>query len=761
MADCGRAAHEGGYVTRPYPRHVGAGYIPAHACGWAYLVRAGERPPRSQEIHVRRLPLLLLLTIPIAALNLCMFGEALQGALPARAPAAASDLDRVPRMAVIVLDGVDFHLAKEYMDAGALPNLAALAEDGAFLPLLSEIPPESPVALASMLTGVGPGRHHIFDFVLRGPRNKPENGMTRVRRSRLVGRVPVRPPLVTSRLAFPTFSERVWEAGYSVLALRQPLLFPVKERAGARMTSGLGTPDLAGSAGFYTIYSNRLVFEPGYTIFGGLRVPLEGDTNSQVYDTYILGTQDPSLGPAADGGNQRTRLPLRFERAREDGKAGVRIHLQGRSQFVAEGERSDFFSMTHMLNTIPARAVPGVVRMEVLSLDPLEIMADPAQIDPRDAYFPMSTPTELGDELWRLDGPFETMGWQEQTFALNDRFQSDAGFLRDMLQDLDRGTVTLLREMRRVREGHTKAPRLVFYTFTATDRACHGFWRYRDPGHPAHATSTELAGTDPILTVFQKADAIIGRVRAELDEGDTLIVASDHGFQTWRWGVHVNQWLVDNGYMTLRKDAARKGLGPFFTFADADDAVDWSKTRAFALGLGQIYVNLEGRDKTGIVEPSEKRALMLELKQKLEALKNPYLTGEEEDGVGPKAIRSVLLLEDVYTFGPSGAPRHVPDLQLGFERGYRISWQTALLGGMGRSGHVFERNAVPWSGDHCSTDRVLVPGVLFSNRKIKPLENEERYTVRDIAATVMKHFGLDLAPLEGESQPVRFVGDDR
>lgn len=743
------------------PRPFGDERSPTvRACVGEVLERRLPRPRAGRtlgprETSVRRLPLLLLLTLPIAALNLCMFSEALQGALPARAPAAAGDLERLPRMVVIVLDGVDFHLAQAYMDAGKLPNLAALAKGGTYQPLLSEIPPESPVALASMLTGVGPGRHHIFDFVLRGAGNVPENGMTRIKRARFIGRVPVRQPLVSSRLAFPTFSERVWEAGYSVLALRQPLLFPVKERPGARMTSGLGTPDLAGSAGFYTIYSNRLIFKPGYTIFGGLRVPLEGDGNSQIYDTYILGTQDPSLGPAANGGNQRTRLPLRFERATENGKAGVRITLQGQTQFVAEGERSDFFSMTFLLNTIPARTVPSVVRMEVRSVEPLEVLADPAQIDPRDAYFPISAPESLGAELWRLDGPFETMGWQEQTFALNDRFQSDAGFLRDMLQDLDRGAVTLLREMRRVREGHTKTPRLVFYTFTATDRACHCFWRYRDPGHPAHASATELAGTDPILTVFEKADAIVGRVRAELEAGDTLIVASDHGFQTWRWGVHVNQWLVDHGYMTLKKDAERKGLGPFFMFADADDAVDWSKTKAFALGLGQIYINLAGRDETGIVPLAEKRALMLELKTKLEALTNPYLTGNEADGVGAKAIRSVKILEDVYRFGPGGAPDHVPDLQLGFEKGYRISWQTALLGGMGRSGHVFERNTVPWSGDHCSTDRELVPGVLFSNRKIAPA-GAEPYTVRDIAATVMRHFGIDLAPLEGESQPLPF-----
>ncbi len=710
---------------------------------------------------MRRLPLFLAVLLPLAVLNLCMFREALQGSLPAREPAAAKDLDRIPRMVVLVFDGVDFRLAQEYIAAGKMPHLEDLAATGAFHSLRSEVPPESPVALASMLTGVNPGRHQIYDFVFRGPRNRPANGMVAVERARLIGRVPVRAPRVTSRLSFPTFTDRVWEAGYSVLSLRQPLLFPVQDRPGARMTSGLGTPDIAGSAGFYTIYSNRLRFEPGYTIFGGMRIPLEGAAGAPAYETWLPGPQDPSLGPAPNGGNQRAHIPMRFERATENGKLGVRVTLSGHTQFVGAGERSDFFSVTFLLNTIPRRAVPGVVRMEVRGLNPLEVLVDPVQIDPRDAYFPISTPASMGAALWLLDGPFETVGWQEQTFALNDRFQDDKGFLRDLLQDMDRGVVTLMREMRRVREGHTKSPRLVFYTFTATDRACHGFWRYRDKGHPEHDPNAQLAGTDPIGTVFERMDEIVGRVRTTLDDDDTLMIVSDHGFMTWRWEVHVNQWLVDNGYLTLTQDAERKSLGPFFTFAEGQDAVDWTKTRAFALGLGQIYINLEGRDETGIVKASEKRALMLEIQQKLEALTNPYLTEVDKDGIGPKAVHEVLILEDVYTFGPGGPAPHVPDLQIGFEEGYRISWQTALLGGMGSKGHVFAKNRVPWSGDHCSTSCSLVPGILFVNKKVPAAPEGQPYTVRDVAATVMRHFGIDLAPLHGESRPIPIEGARR
>ena len=688
-----------------------------------------------------------------------MFGEAVRGGMPVREPAPAADAQGVPRIVVLVFDGVDHRLAREYMDAGDLPALAALARDGSFHPLRSENPPESPVALASMLTGVGPGRHRIFDFVLRGSGNRAENGMMDVVRARfLAGRIPIRAPKVTSRLAAPTFSERVWRAGYSVLSLREALLFPVPNRPGARMTSGLGTPDLAGSAGFYAIYSSRLGFEGGYTTFGGLRVPLDSGTESGRHQTTLAGPQDPTLGTDETGGRRRARVPLAFQVGEEDGQSGVHIRLRDSEQFVREGARSEFFSVTFELDTLPVgRAVHGIVRFEVRGTDPLEVLADPIQIDPRDPFLPLSTPAGLGAELWKRDGPYETMGWQEQTFALNDRFQDDAGFLRDLLEDMDVGRVQLLREMRRVRPGHAKPPRLVFYTFTATDRACHCFWRHRDKGHPEHDAEDPFVRDDPIRKVFRNMDAIVGKVRAELGPDDVLLVCSDHGFTTWRWEVHVNQWLVDEGYLALKGEVEHKSLSRFFKGGLAADAIDWSKTKAFALGLGQIYINLQGRDDTGIVPLSGKRALMEALRAKLLEVENPYVTEEDErDGIPAKALRTVTILEDLWDFGGEKPPSHVPDLQLGFARGYRISWQTALLGGMAARGDVFAKNRVAWSGDHCSTDPAIVPGILFANRKIAPAPAERPYHVRDIAATVMEHFGIDLAPLRGASRPLPF-----
>jgi predicted AlkP superfamily phosphohydrolase/phosphomutase len=178
------------------------------------------------------------------------------------------------------------------------------------------------------------------------------------------------------------------------------------------------------------------------------------------------------------------------------------------------------------------------------------------------------------------------------------------------------------------------------------------------------------------------------------------------------------------------------------------EAVDWSRTRAYAMGLGQIYLNLKGRERQGIVDPGEADALVAEIREKLLAIRNPLA---EQD----RPIESVTLLRDVY-HGPF--LEHAAELQIGFGPGYRISWQTALLGGMGS--RVFERNVVPWSGDHCSTDVRVVPGVVLANRPLPPASDERPYHVRDIAATVLDWFGLDTAELEAVPLPLGEAGGD-
>ena len=49
-----------------------------------------------------------------------------------------------------------------------------------------------------------------------------------------------------------------------------------------------------------------------------------------------------------------------------------------------------------------------------------------------------------------------------------------------------------------------------------------------------------------------------GRVRERLRDGDVLMVISDHGFNSFRRGVNLNQWLLREGYLTLKAGADRQ-----------------------------------------------------------------------------------------------------------------------------------------------------------------------------------------------------------
>ena len=106
---------------------------------------------------------------------------------------------------------------------------------------------------------------------------------------------------------------------------------------------------------------------------------------------------------------------------------------------------------------------------------------------------------------------------------------------------------------------------------------------------------------------------------------------SDHGVSSFRRGVHINTWLHDQGLLALRD-----GVKPGDEAADFLRTVDWERTRAYALGLSGIYLNLKGREARGIVEPGEADALARAIAE--------GLTGLGDPAHGTPAIRSAVTL---------------------------------------------------------------------------------------------------------------------
>ncbi len=251
---------------------------------------------------------------------------------------------------------------------------------------------------------------------------------------------------------------------------------------------------------------------------------------------------------------------------------------------------------------------------------------------------------------------------------------------------------------------------MFFFYVDTLDVIQHMFWRYTDTQNPLYEKNSPYA--DVITNYYKKIDEVVGEILKNIDANTTLLVISDHGFSAFRESVHLNRWLLENGYLTLEEGKTDS--------KDFLEGIDWGKTKAYAIGFGGIYLNKIGRESEGIVDESEAFDLKLKIKEGLLKLK---------DSNGLAAINNVYTQEEIFKGKYSNA---APDLFVGFAKGFRASWQTALGGVPAK---LIEDNQRKWSGDHL-IDPVLVPGVIFINKKI----NSKTPSMVDIAPTLLHLF---------------------
>jgi predicted AlkP superfamily phosphohydrolase/phosphomutase len=211
----------------------------------------------------------------------------------------------------------------------------------------------------------------------------------------------------------------------------------------------------------------------------------------------------------------------------------------------------------------------------------------------------------------------------------------------------------------------------VVCVFETTDSIQHMFWRYLDKSHPALRSTSPEMSAQVIEDLYRRMDDLIGRARAKLDPRSALIVMSDHGFKSFRRGVNLNSWLYLNGYLRLKDGKT--------TSEEWFRDVDWERTKAYALGLGGLYLNQKGREANGIVSAGEEtRALKAELISKLNELR--------DEAAGDVAITEAYDRDKVYS-GPYAG--NAPDLIIGYNQGFRASWDS-VTGKV--NGTVFEDN---------------------------------------------------------------------
>ncbi len=619
------------------------------------------------------------------------------------------------QVVVLGFDGADPDLLAKWMKEGKLPNLQRLAETGTFRPLGTTNPPESPVAWATFATGLNPGSTGIFDFLKRDPQTYlPELSLvSREKAEFLWDLIPIKAPKVTNLRGGVAFYKAAADAGYKTTVIRMPLEFPPPELPGGKLWSGLGVPDLRGTWGTFFYFGTELTqWDVGDTEFGGKLVRLE--VNDRVAQAEIEGPVDPTAKTY-----QRISAPVTFRLTPTED--AVAIELGGRAEAVAERNWSDWFRLKFRIT--PLLTISGTCRFYVLQTAPyLRIYMSPINLDPESALVPITSPESFAGELVQKHGLMKTLGWWHDTWALNEEKTDEEVFLEDTFRTMDQQARIVVNELK------NDPPSLLVSVFTATDSVSHMFYRLIDPEHPRYDPELAARHGDAILQSYMRMDRIVGEVLAAMKPGGTLIIVSDHGFHPWRKGFNTNTWLVENGYMTLKDPAAPDqphNLEHLFGHGSFFPNVDWSRTRAYALGLGQIYLNLRGREKSGILASGpETDRLLEEVRQKLLAVKDP-------DTQQP-VTQNVSLGREIF-HGPRLA--EAPDLQVDFRSGYRTSWQTSL--GAIPSGIVVA-NMKKWSGDHCSSDPADTQGILLSNRTVSSPDP----SIYDVAPTVLQILGV-------------------
>ncbi|NLH48347.1 MAG: nucleotide pyrophosphatase [Myxococcales bacterium] len=624
------------------------------------------------------------------------------------------------RVVVLGLDGLDPDLAEKWMQEGHLPTFKKLAEQGGFHRLQTTFPAVSPVAWSSFMTGANPGRHNIYDFLTRDPRTYlPALSSAYIGQSQRFWKIgKYRIPLGKPELRLLRKSKPFWvvlgEQSISSAVIRVPITFPPEKFNGVSL-SGMCVPDLRGSQGTFSFFTTRFADKQAVSgdseAEGGIILPLvkEGD----VYKGELSGPPDSLLEGAPE-----LKIPFSVVIGK-NGKPNL-VRLPNEDMKLKTGEYSDWVSLQFKASL--GFKVSGIARFMLTEAgEHVSLYVTPINLDPAKPVFPISHPPHYGVYLAKLIGPYANLGLAEDTWVLNERLLTDGQFLQETYLISDEREQMFNDALAKTKNG------CVVCVFDDTDRIQHMFYRYLVPNHPAVGPNDDLTHRDAILDLYKWSDALLARTLKKLRKGDALLVMSDHGFKPFIRGVNLNSWLHQNGYLALKDGAKPNG-------AKWLQDVDWSRTRAYQVGLGGMYINLAGREAKGIVEPGEPAAaLRRELVEKLSGLRDA-----ERNEIG---INQVWEAENIYA-GPYKG--NAPDLIIGYNLGYRAGWDgtTGVI-----TDKVFDDNTKAWSGDHCMDPR-RVPGVLFTNFDL----NRDQPSIMDLAPTILEMLGVDApAFMDGRS----------
>ncbi|MHC4293741.1 MAG: alkaline phosphatase family protein, partial [Planctomycetota bacterium] len=562
-----------------------------------------------------------------------------------------------------------------------------------------------------------PGSHGIFDFIHRNPEQQCAPFYSAAETVEGQGYLEMgdhklqlnfwpfnhKPATTLLRRQGTPFWDYLDEAGINSTFYNLPSNYPPSESKYGHhhCLSGMGTPDLLGSYGTYQHFAED----------GPLRTRDEagGKRSMLIFENETAKAE--LTGPINAFLKNPQPTTIEFSIHRDIGSRTAIIEIQKHKVLLKEGQWSDWIKLDFEMplpSIIRNEHVKGICRFYLQENEPnFRLYVSPINTDPSEPYIKITEPPKFIEEISSDLGLFYTTGFQEDHKALSNKVFSDAEFAIQADHVLQERLKLFDYAFKNYDDG------LLFFYFSSTDLQSHMFWWDSNEKHPTRSEDDTRDYFRHLQGIYIRLDTAIGDILASYGNDATIIIMSDHGFANFRRQFNLNSWLRENGYI-YPPDATS-------LFSD----VDWSKTKAYGLGINGLYLNLKGREKFGIVEPGpEREELVEELVKKLEAV---------QDIDGRSVIRKAYRADKEYS-GPHTSL--APDIIVGYRRDYRAAWSTTL-GNMNEE--VLFDNDSTWSADHCA-DASEVPGVIFTNRPI----SVDSPALIDIAPTVLKEFGLNI-----------------
>jgi len=310
-------------------------------------------------------------------------------------------------------------------------------------------------------------------------------------------------------------------------------------------------------------------------------------------------------------------------------------------------------------------------------------------------------PEDLKDEVRRVVGDY-------MVDVPDYRTDEKDRILRD-INEMTRRRFALARHLR-----DTRPWDFLMLVEMGPDRLHHAFWRFYDHAHPDYEPGNPYE--QGFRDYYRYLDSEVGALIEGLDDTTALLVVSDHGAQAMHGGIQVNEWLMQEGYLSLVDPPTTPT--PFGKLQ-----VDWPRTRVWADGgyYSRIFMNVKGREPEGVIEPADYEALRDELIAKLEALGD-----EDGNSIGTRVYRPTDLYREV-----NGV---APDLICYFGN---LAWRSIGSVGDGRV-QVRENDTGPDDANHAKYGIAIMlgPGM--------PDSLPDDAHLFDIAPTLLTALGMDV-----------------